>query len=522
MIKNLPLRTRLLLPSATVFVLLLLMAGLAVRAQFDARTQLASQRLAWQESVEAVLKLREQIDSKVSALYQSLTWEAVGFDSARLKKLDGALGEDVRQLPSRVEALLATGRRTAEERALLEGMLKPLQAFAGAVKDTLEMKASAQGVGLAAMTLSGAEAAAAELSRGLRDLEDLSRARAEAEAAAAARNLQQATWISLGLVVAALLSGGALVIVGYRSVRGPLDELASALKLVGAGDLSTPIHTHQRDEIGVLIQATENLRQQLRDLIGRVADASQTVGQAATEIASGTQDLSARTEKQASALQETAASMEEIHSTVQNNSNTAQQASGLATEAARVAEEGRTMVGEVISTMSAISDQSRRISDITGVIDGIAFQTNILALNAAVEAARAGEQGRGFAVVAAEVRTLAQRSATAAREIKTLIATSVENVDRGTHLVDSAGRTITQMVQEFSRVNATIQAISIATSEQASGVGQVSVSVTEIDQMTQQNAALVEQSAAAAQTLSREAEQLQLALRAFKLEPLPA
>ncbi len=521
MMNKLSLRTRLLLPPAAVFALLLLLATLAVKGQYDARQQLAAQRLAWKESVEASLKLRILITSKVSDLYQSLTWEAVGFDAAQIKKLDASLGEGVRQLPVQVEALLSREGIADGERSQLQAMLKPLQAFSQAVKDTLEMKSSAQGLGLAAMTLSGAESAALEVRTALNELESLSQARADAAAAAAAADLQRASWITMALVVAALLSGGLLVLVGYRSVRRPVAELETALRMLGSGDLSTPIRTEQRDEIGALIRTAEALRLGLVELLGRVAQASGTVGRAAGEIAQGTQDLSARTEQQASALQETAASMEQIHSTVQTNSNTAQEASSLATEAARVAEQGRATVGEVISTMTTISNQSRRIAEITSVIDGIAFQTNILALNAAVEAARAGEQGRGFAVVAAEVRTLAQRSATAAREIKSLIAESVQNVNRGSELADSAGQTISQMVKEFSRVNSTIQAISVATREQSSGVGQVSTSVTEIDRMTQQNAALVEQSAAAAQILSDEAEKLQQSLKAFRLEAQP-
>jgi methyl-accepting chemotaxis protein len=518
MLKNLSLRTKLLLPPAAVFVLLLLMAGLAVKAQHDAREQLAAQRLAWKQSVEASLNLRILIESKVSELYQSLTWEAVGFDAAQIKRLDADLGKGVQELPAQVQALLGNEGIGPDERAQLEAMLKPVQAFAQAVKDTLEMKASAQGIALAAMTLGGAEAAAVELDKALHTLDELGRSRTDAAATAAAERLERATWITVALVAAALVSGGLLVLIGYRSVRRPVAELEKALQMLSAGDLSTPIRTEQRDEIGALIRTAEALRQSLLDLLGRVAKASGTVGRAASEIAVGTADLSARTEQQASALQQTAASMEQIHSTVENNSNTAQQASALATDAARAAEHGRATVGEVIDTMTAISNQSRRIAEITGVIDGIAFQTNILALNAAVEAARAGEQGRGFAVVAAEVRTLAQRSATAAKEIKSLISESVENVDRGSELADSAGQTIAKMVEEFSRVNSTIQAISVATREQSSGVGQVSESVTELDRMTQQNAALVEQSAAAAQILSREAEQLQLSLKAFRFE----
>ncbi len=518
MLTSLSLRTRLLLPPATVFALLLLMAGIATKAQFDARDQLASQRAAMQQSVEATLNLRIDIESKVSALYQSLTWEAVGFEAAQIKKLDGELQTGLARLPERIQARLSAEGLGDEERQVLGAMLKPLATLTQSVKDTQDMKSSSQGLALAAMTLSGAEAAAADLSRSLAKLEQLSQASAEQAALAAGAKLQRATTITLALVLAALVVGGLLMLAGYRSVRRPMAELELALQTLGNGDLASPIHTQQRDEIGALIQTAETLRLRLRDLVGRVAQASATVGRAADEIAAGTKDLSARTEHQASALQEAAASMEQINSTVHNNSGTAMEAGRMASEAARVAERGSAMVGEVIASMGAISGQSRRIAEITSVIDGIAFQTNILALNAAVEAARAGEQGRGFAVVAAEVRTLAQRSATAAREIKDLINESVQNVDRGAELVDSAGRTIAQMVQEFSRVNSTIQVISTATHEQSSGVGQVSDSVNELDRMTQQNAALVEQSAAAAQVLSQQASQLQQALSVFRLE----
>jgi methyl-accepting chemotaxis protein len=241
------------------------------------------------------------------------------------------------------------------------------------------------------------------------------------------------------------------------------------------------------------------------------------VATASSQIAQGNHDLSQRTEEQASALQQTAATMDELGTTVRTTADSAQQASQLALNASHTASQGGAVVGQVVDTMRGINASSRKISDIIGVIDGIAFQTNILALNAAVEAARAGEQGRGFAVVAGEVRSLAQRSAQAAREIKSLITDSVEQVDKGTALVDQAGTTMTDIVSAIGRVNDIVAEISAASHEQSLGVGQVGTAVTQMDQVTQQNAALVEESAAAAESLRQQADQLVQATAVFKL-----
>jgi methyl-accepting chemotaxis protein len=286
---------------------------------------------------------------------------------------------------------------------------------------------------------------------------------------------------------------------------------------VREGDLTQPVLDTARDEFSPLLQALQQMQDSLTHVVGAVRQSADGVATASSEISSGNHDLSRRTEQQASSLQQTAASMEQLGGTVRQNADNASQANQLAQGASRVAQEGGTVVAEVVDTMKGIHESSRRIADIIGTIDGIAFQTNILALNAAVEAARAGEQGRGFAVVAGEVRSLAQRSAEAAREIKGLITASVDQVARGNTLAARAGGTMDDVVAAIQRVTDIMGEISAASTEQSSGVNQVGQAVTQMDQATQQNAALVEQSAAAAESLKQQANQLVQAVAVFKL-----
>jgi methyl-accepting chemotaxis protein len=302
-----------------------------------------------------------------------------------------------------------------------------------------------------------------------------------------------------------------------RMIAARAREAQAIAERVAGGDLSQSASDGRRDEFSGLLAALDRMRGGLANLIGDVRSGVDSVSTASGEIAQGNADLSGRTEQQASNLQQTAASLEQLTGTVKQNSEAARQANQLAASASEVAARGGAVVGEVVSTMGEISAQSRKIADIIGVIDGIAFQTNILALNAAVEAARAGEQGRGFAVVAAEVRNLAQRSAQAAREIKSLIGTSVEKVETGSRLVNDAGQTMADIVAQVKRVTDLIGEITAATAEQSSGIGQVNVAVGQLDQMTQQNAALVEQSAAAAASLREQAGRLAQAVAVFTL-----
>jgi methyl-accepting chemotaxis protein len=336
----------------------------------------------------------------------------------------------------------------------------------------------------------------------------------------AAESYASARALIIGVGVAAAVLGILLALLITRSISkqlgGEPSTAADLARAVAAGDLSGHIEVKPGDSTSMLAQL-KVMQHSLIQVVSDVRSGSESVATASAQIAQGNQDLSSRTEEQASALEETAASMEELSSTVKQNADNAKQANQLALSASTVAIKGGEVVGQVVTTMKGINDSSKKIADIISVIDGIAFQTNILALNAAVEAARAGEQGRGFAVVASEVRSLAGRSADAAKEIKGLITASVERVEQGTALVDQAGSTMTEVVSAIKRVTDIMGEISAASAEQSAGVAQVGEAITQMDQATQQNTALVEESAAAAESLKVQAQQLVGAVAVFKL-----
>lgn len=320
------------------------------------------------------------------------------------------------------------------------------------------------------------------------------------------------------LAAFALLIG---VVCAWRLTVGitvPLRGAVTVARRVADGDLSGDVPVQGNDETGQLMQALHDMNASLGNLVGQVRQGTEGIATASGQIASGNHDLSSRTEQQASALQQTAASMEELTSTVKQNADNASQANQLALSASDVAVKGGQVVSQVVETMSAITDSSKKISDIIGVIDGIAFQTNILALNAAVEAARAGEQGRGFAVVAGEVRTLAQRSADAAKEIKVLISNSVNKVEAGSVQVSQAGQTMEEIVHSVKRVTDIMGEITAASREQTSGIEQINRAVAEMDMVTQQNAALVEESTAAAQSMQQQTGDLSQMVSVFRLK----
>lgn len=334
-----------------------------------------------------------------------------------------------------------------------------------------------------------------------------------AAAAASATNLWLVGAAAVAIVVGILLAWGI-----SRSITQPVEKALAFSKAIAAGDLTAELEHRSRDEIGNLLDALRSMQESLAQVVSNVRQGSESVASVSAEIAQGNSDLSARTESQASALEETAASMEQLSSTVQQNAENARTANQLAQSASTVASKGGDVVSRVVDTMKGIEDSSKRISDIISVIDSIAFQTNILALNAAVEAARAGEQGRGFAVVATEVRNLAGRSAEAAKEIKGLIVTSVERVSQGTVLVNEAGLTMSEVVTSVRRVTDLMAEISAASTEQSAGVAQVGEAVTQMDQATQQNAAMVEEMSAAAGGLRSQAQELVDVVSVFKLD----
>ena len=406
---------------------------------------------------------------------------------------------------------------SADERTLLAALQKNFAAYADGRVKWLQLMSEGKTEEAAKLRAEVTTPMGAATVKSFADLIEQQRKTAATEDAAAQQALEFWSWVIEACLVLSVLLAGVIVAWVVRSITVPIRQAVQVAQTVAQGDLSSRIEVKGHDETAELLRALKAMNDSLAGVVATVRGNAESVATASAQIAQGNQDLSQRTEEQASALQQTAASMEQLGSTVTQNADNARQADQLAQGASRVAGEGGEVVAQVVQTMKGINDSSRRIADIIGVIDGIAFQTNILALNAAVEAARAGEQGRGFAVVAGEVRSLAQRSAEAAKEIKSLITASVEQVEQGTTLADKAGATMGEVVHSIKRVTDIMAEISAASAEQSSGVKQVGDAVSQMDQATQQNAALVEESAAAAESLKGQAQQLVQAVSIFKV-----
>ena len=448
----------------------------------------------------------------------------------RASEVGLALSESPEAKARLAQDVLAVGKILADQEKVYAPMVTPQEVKTyEEFKQSREAYLKVQGQLLALAKEGGAQADTAKLLYGdsqkafIAMAETIGRlAKINTDGADKAYKASQASYDAARAMVGAGLALAVAVAVALgwwitRLITVPVDEAVRATREIANGNLAVSLSVRSRDEIGQLLQGLIEMRDKLAAVVSEVRSNAEGVATASAEIAQGNSDLSGRTESQASALEETAASMEQLGSTVRQNADNARQANQLALNASTVATHGGEVVAQVVDTMRGINDSSRRIADIIGVIDGIAFQTNILALNAAVEAARAGEQGRGFAVVAGEVRSLAQRSADAAKEIKSLITASVERVEQGSQLVDQAGTTMEEVVTAIRRVTDIMGEISAASSEQASGVAQVGEAVTQMDHATQQNAALVEQSAAAAASLNQQAQDLVGAVAVFRL-----
>jgi methyl-accepting chemotaxis protein len=406
---------------------------------------------------------------------------------------------------------------TPEERRLADVVAQAMTAYRQAQAHTVKLARSGDGAAAYAFYDGESRQKFDALAKAIHDCDDFQTRGSEVAYRASQDNFSQARlWILL--LIAGAVGTGTLL--GWRLTRAitvPIGQAVTLAETVAAGDLTTHLDVRRKDEVGQLLRALVRMNDSLAHIVSDVRRSTDSIATGSTQIASGNADLSQRTEEQASNLQQTAASMEQLSVTVRNNAESAHQARQLSETARDAADKGGDVVGQVVATMEQIAESSKKIADIIGVIDGIAFQTNILALNAAVEAARAGEAGRGFAVVASEVRALAQRSAAAAKEIKSLIGASVERVDQGTALVGDAGRAIDSVVQQVKRVNDLVGEISAASAEQTAGIGQIGDAVTQLDQVTQQNAALVEESAAAAESLKHHAQRMAQAVAVFQV-----
>ncbi len=419
-----------------------------------------------------------------------------------------------------IDAAIATlGKlsQKAEEKAALGRVQATLAAYQTSYLKVADLVEADSKDEAAAMMTGPTSAALDALLAATRGMAELEAANVASNASALQLDIKFSRGMLIGLGLVAALLSIVLVLRLTRSILGPLDKAVQVARAVADGDLTTEVEVDSDDETGKLMQALKDMNAALEKTVGGVRASTDTIATASGQIAAGNADLSARTEAQAGSLEETASSMEELTSTVKQNADNARQANQLVISASSVAVRGGQVVSQVVDTMASIKESSRKIVDIIGVIDGIAFQTNILALNAAVEAARAGEQGRGFAVVASEVRSLAQRSAGAAKEIKALIGDSVEKVDGGGKLVDEAGQTMDLIVTSVRQVADIMSEITAASHEQSLGIEQVNQAIAEMDEMTVQNAALVEQSAAAAQSMNDEAAQLSAAVSVFRL-----
>jgi methyl-accepting chemotaxis protein len=508
------LREKLLI--APLFTAAVMLAVAAINTVFMSR-EASHNQAAFKANLDDVGTLssaQNQLSQLHATAYRTVA--IVGsLDDAKVKSIRTDLANQLKAVKQTIAGLAEVQNADPSLAQLATKAGAAVETYLKQTDSAIDMASVDANTGVAAMQSADASFAALEKTT----TEMVARMNAQVNDAIDASNTRT-TRLNLLLGALALLACGvavAVAVVMQRRIVQDLQRAAQFANSVAGGNLCVDAQSNQDDEVGDLMRSLAKMIAQLNASLGSVRVAADSIGTASAEIADGNQDLSQRTEQTASNLQQAASSMEQLTGTVQQSASSAQQANQLAMSAAEVAARGGEVVSQVVSTMNDINTSAKKIADIIGVIDGIAFQTNILALNAAVEAARAGEQGRGFAVVAAEVRSLAGRSAAAAREIKTLIGASVERVEIGSRLVANAGTTMTEIVSSVQRVSDIIGEITAASAEQSDGIGRITGSVNELDQMTQQNAALVEQSAAAAESLKDQATRLRQVVGQFQL-----
>jgi len=506
--ENYKIGTRLIAAFALVLAMLLIVAILGINRMASIQRSMVD--ITKGNDVEAAMAsaMRLAVDDRMIALRNIVLLE----DAAQMQVQAARIGKQASDYAAAEQKLRATFAEYGvqeDESALLADIDRRATAAAPLIERVQTLGQQNNNAEAIKLLMGDLRSVQQPWQAGLQKLVDTERQQNEEATAAADASYAFARNLMVVLSVFSVLAGLLVAWRITRSIALPIGRAVNIAQTVAAGDLSTEIQASSgKDETSMLLAALKAMNENLRVIVGQVRDGTETIKTASQEIATGNLDLSSRTEQQAGSLEETASSMEELTSTVKQNEDNARQANTLAAIASEVAGKGGAVIADVVETMEQINNSSKKIAEIISVIDGIAFQTNILALNAAVEAARAGEQGRGFAVVASEVRSLAHRSAAAAKEIKTLISDSVGKVDTGARLVDQAGQTMNEVVESVLRVSGAISEISAASREQSVGIEQVNQAIIEIDGVTQQNAALVEQSAAAAEALQDQASVL--------------
>jgi methyl-accepting chemotaxis protein len=511
-IANLKIGTRLGLCFAVVFALMTMLIAVG------------SQRLADIGDLSATIIEKDWIKADAAAQVAATTRGNAALVLQLLLVTDAAQSAELRQQVERNKGIVADALGKLDKlvyrpagRDLLAQIANERSAYVQSFGSVLKLLADGQREQATQLAMADTMPSLKRLQATVEKLSQLQNSIVTANGAGIERHINSALNTMIALGALALLLGAACALWVTRSITRPINHALQVARAVASGDLTSQIKAGTRDEAGQLLHALREMNDALSQIVGQVRNGTVAIASASNQIATGNLDLSARTENQASALEETASSMEELTSTVKATADHAREADTLASSASHVARRGGDVVSQVVTTMGSINDSSRKVADIITVIDGIAFQTNILALNAAVEAARAGEQGRGFAVVASEVRNLAARSASAAKEIKELISSSVEQIDAGAKLVSQAGVTMDEVVSSVQRVTSIVTEISLATREQTDGIEQMNMAIMQMDQSTQQNAALVEEAAAASAAMSDQAGELERLVARFRL-----